>query len=171
MLAQTMAEDAWDAFCAFADVPELALDPRWTSPGKRLGEGATDGDSREVRAILAGAFARKTTDEWEAFLRTQPEIIWERVRRWHEVFEDPQVAANGYVATVDVPDVGATRLVGNLVTLSETPGSVKGGPPPLGEGNEELLSRAGLAGGDIQTIEARATAVREAAFALLASSR
>lgn len=170
MLAQTMAEDAWDAFCAFADVPELALDPRWASPGKRLGEGATDDDSREVRGVLAGAFARRTTDEWEAFLRTQPEIIWERVRRWHEVFEDPQVEANGYVAAVDVPGVGVTRLVGNLVNLGETPGSVKGGPPLLGEGNAELLARAGLAAAEIREIEARATSVREEAFALLASA-
>jgi crotonobetainyl-CoA:carnitine CoA-transferase CaiB-like acyl-CoA transferase len=171
MLAQTMAEDAWDAFCAFADVPELALDPRWTSPGKRLGEGASDADSREVRAILAGAFARKSAAEWEAFLRTQPEIIWERVRRWHEVLDDPQVEANAYVAAVDVPDFGTARLVGNLVTLSATPGSVKGGPPTLGEGNQELLARAGLVDDDIRALEARATAVREAAFALLASAQ
>jgi crotonobetainyl-CoA:carnitine CoA-transferase CaiB-like acyl-CoA transferase len=170
MLAQTMAEGAWDAFCAFADVPELALDPRWASPGKRLGEGATDEDSSEVRDVLAGAFARKTAAEWEAFLRTQPEIIWERVRRWHEVFEDPQIEANGYVAAVDVPGVGPTRLVGNLVTLGATPGSVKGGPPLLGEGNAEVLARAGLASDEIREIEARATAVREAAFALLASA-
>jgi crotonobetainyl-CoA:carnitine CoA-transferase CaiB-like acyl-CoA transferase len=52
MLAQTMAEDAWDAFCVFADLPELALDPRWSSPGRRLGEGVTDEDSRAVRALL-----------------------------------------------------------------------------------------------------------------------
>jgi crotonobetainyl-CoA:carnitine CoA-transferase CaiB-like acyl-CoA transferase len=170
MLAQTMAEDAWDAFCVFAEVPELALDPRWSSPGKRLGEGVTDEDSREVRALLAEAFAGKSADDWEAFLRTQPEIIFERVRRWHEVLDDTQVQANGYAATVDVPDLGATRLVGNLVTLSDTPGSVKGGPPRLGEGNDELLGRAGLAAAEIRAIEARATEVREAAFALLAAA-
>lgn len=171
MLAQTMAEDAWDAFCAFADVPELALDPRWSTPGKRLGEGATDEDSLEVRATLSAAFARKTADEWEAFLRTQPEIIFERVRRWHEVLDDEQVQANDYVATVDVPDLGPTRLVGNLLTLSETPASVKGGPPRLGEGNAELLGGAGLSAEDIRAIEARATAVREAALALLLTAR
>jgi len=66
-----------------------------------------------------------------------------------------------------VPDLGATRLVGNLVTLSETPGSVKGGPPRLGEGNAELLAKAGLDATAITAIEARATAEREAAFALL----
>jgi crotonobetainyl-CoA:carnitine CoA-transferase CaiB-like acyl-CoA transferase len=170
MLAQTMAEDAWDAFCVFADLPELALDPRWSSPGRRLGEGVTDEDSRAVRALLAEAFARKSADQWEAFLRTQPEIIFERVRRWHDVLDDVQVAANGYAATVDVPDFGATRLVGNLVTMSHTPGSVKGGPPRLGEGNDELLAQAGLAKAEIRSIEVRATQMRETALALLAEA-
>jgi len=171
MLAQTMQQEAWDAFCVFAEVPELAFDPRWSTPGKRLGEGATDDDSLEVRATLSAAFARKSADEWETFLRAQPEIVFERVKRWHEVFDDEQVRANGYVTTVDVPDLGATRLVGNLVSLSATPGSIKGGPPRLGEGNEELLARAGIGADDIRAIEDRATAEREAAFAVLLAAR
>jgi crotonobetainyl-CoA:carnitine CoA-transferase CaiB-like acyl-CoA transferase len=170
MLAQTMAEDAWDAFCVFAEVPELALDPRWSTPGRRLGEGVTDEDSAEIRAILREAFARKSAGEWETFLRTQPEIIFERVRRWDEVLVDEQSLANDYLATVDVPAAGPTRVVGNLVTLSGTPGSVKGGPPLLGEATAELLGRAGLDVDEIRAIEARATAQREAAFALLRGS-
>jgi CoA:oxalate CoA-transferase len=170
MIAQTMAEDAWDAFCVFAGVPELALDGRWSTPGRRLGEGVSEADSCEVRATLAQAFARRTADEWDAFLRTQPEIIFERVRRWDEVLDDVQAVANDYVASVDVPDLGPTRLVGNLVTLSETPGSVKGGPPRLGEGNDELLARAGVSPESIRAIEARATGVRDALFAMLAEA-
>jgi crotonobetainyl-CoA:carnitine CoA-transferase CaiB-like acyl-CoA transferase len=167
MLAQTMAEDAWDAFCVFAGIPELAFDPRWSTPGKRLGEGVTDEDSAEVRATLAAAFARRTADEWDEFLRTQPEIVYERVRRWHEVLSDEQNHANGYLTTIDVPHVGPTRVVGNLVSLSDTPGSVKGGPPVLGEANAELLSQAGLDTREIHEIEAHATAQREAVFAAL----
>ncbi|MBX3705086.1 MAG: CoA transferase [Pseudomonadales bacterium] len=171
MLAQVMAEDAWDAFCVFAGCPELALDPRFGTPGRRLGEGLTDTDSAEVRAILAAAFARQTAADWEAFLRTQPEIIFECVQRWHEVLDDVQAHANRYVETVDVPDHGPTRLVGNLVTLGATPGSVKGGPPRLGEGNAELLGRAGLDAATIAAITAHATAVREAALAALSAAR
>ncbi|HEX7038190.1 MAG TPA: CoA transferase, partial [Pseudomonadales bacterium] len=167
MLAQTMVQEAWDAICAFADVPHLAIDPRFDTSGKRLGEGLTVADSEEVRAILREAFASRTAAEWEAFLRTQPEAIWERVRDWHEVLEDPQNLVNDYIATIDVPGFGATRTVGNLVALSETPGSVKGGPPVLGEGNTELLGPLGFSREELAEMERRAAEVREAAFALL----
>lgn len=170
MLAQTMAQEAWDAICAFGDVPHLAFDSRFDTPGKRLGEGITVEDSEEVREALRRAFASRTAAEWDEFLRTQPEAIWERVRDWHEVLEDPQNLANDYVATIDVPGLGATRTVGNLVALSETPGSVKGGPPLLGEGNEEILGALGFSAEEVAAIERRATTVREEAFALLLGS-
>jgi formyl-CoA transferase len=167
MLAQTMAQDAWDAFCIFADLPELAFDPRWQTPAQRLGEGITDDDSAEIRSLLSAAFAGRTADEWEQFLRSQPEIIFERVRDWHEVLEDEQNQINGYVTSIEVPAFGEVRTVGNLITLSETPGSVKGGPPSLGEGNAEVLGRAGLTPQEIREITAAATSAREAAFAAL----
>jgi crotonobetainyl-CoA:carnitine CoA-transferase CaiB-like acyl-CoA transferase len=167
MLAQTMLQDAWDAICIFADMPELAIDPRMNTPAKRLGEGITEQDSREVREALTEAFARKTAAEWDEFLRTQPEAIWERVRNWDEVLEDEQSVVNGYVVSIDVPGFGPTKTVGNLVTLSETPGSVKGGPPVLGEGNAEILAEVGMTAGEIEEIGARATSVRDEAFALI----
>ena len=47
MLAQTMQQEDWDAFCTFAGIPELAIDPRTQTPSLRLGEGLTDEDSQE----------------------------------------------------------------------------------------------------------------------------
>ena len=167
MLAQTMVQEAWDAICVFGDLPHLAIDLRFNTPGKRLGEGITTEDSQEVREALRQAFATRTADEWDAFLRTQPEAIWERVRSWPEVLEDEQNLANGYVTTIDVPVLGPTKTVGNLVALSETPGSVKGGPPLLGEANGEILGTIGFSADEIAEVEARATAVREETFALL----
>jgi len=167
LIAQTMAQEAWDAICIFGDIPEYAFDERFNTPGKRLGEGMTKETSDEIRAALARAFMIHTAAEWDAFLRTQPEAIWERVRSWQEVLEDPQSHANGYITRVDVPGLGPVRTVGTLVTLSETPGSVKGGPPLLGEGNDEVLGRCGFSAEEISAITERATAVREAAFAAL----
>ncbi len=167
LIAQTMEQDNWDAFCIFADVPEMAFDPRLQLPSQRLGEGLTDEDSDEFRAKLEAAFLKKTAQEWDDFLRTQPEIIWERVRPWSEVLEDPQNLINEYVTNVEVPGVGRVRTVGNLVHLSETPGSVKGDPPVLGEANAELLALAGMTAGQLEEIVTRADAVREEAMALL----
>jgi len=167
LLAHTMQQDAWDAFCVFADEPELAVDPRMQTPGQRLGEGLTEQDSQEIREVLERAFARKTAREWDDFLRTQPEIIWERGRDLHEVLEDEQSVVNDYITTVDVPGLGPTKTVGNLVILSETPGSVKGDPPALGEGNAELLGAVGLSAAEIADITTQADSAREEAFRLL----
>ncbi len=167
MIAQTMQEDAWDEFCIFAGTPELAVDPRWITPGKRLGQGATHEDSEQVRATLRDAFARRTTDEWVDFLQGQTEIIWDRVRQWHEVLDDEQNIVNGYVDTIEVPNFRPTRVVGNLVTLGITPGSVKGGPPELGEGNDDVLTGAGVSAEDRRTIRMRADAERERIMAAL----
>ena len=115
-------------------------------------------------------FAQKTALEWDTFLRTQSEIVWERVRDYQQVLDDPQSVVNDYITTVEVPGLGDIKTVGNLVTLSETPGSVKGDPPVLGEANQEFLSRAGLTEEEIHDVEARATGQREAAFAALFGS-
>ncbi len=167
MFAQTMDHEAWDAFCIFAEAWELAIDPRFQTPGQRLGEGLTEEDSVEVRRRLDGIFAEKTVRQWVDFLSTQTEIIWEWARDWHEVLADEQSIANGYLTEVKIPGVGSRKTVGNLVTLSETPGSVKGDPPELGEANDEVLGKLGFSVDDRIDIEKHATKVREEFIAAL----
>jgi crotonobetainyl-CoA:carnitine CoA-transferase CaiB-like acyl-CoA transferase len=164
MLAQVMDQEGWDSLCIFADALELSLDPRFQNPGQRLGEGITEEDAVELRSILAKAFAQKPMKQWVDFLYTQPEIIWERVRDWQEVLEDDQNFANGYLTNIKVPGAGETLTVGNLIALSETPGSEKGNPPELGEANEEFLSELGFSNTEIEDIQSHATKRREEAL-------
>ncbi len=166
-LTQTMDSEAWDALCIFADTLELAVDPRFQTPGQRLGEGLTEEDSAEVRSVLETAFAQKTMVEWETFLYSQPEIIWERVRSWPEVLEDPQNLVNDYITDVDVPGFGPSKTVGTLVNLSETPGGPKGMPPELGEANKQILADVGFSAAECDEIERHATQVREQTLAEL----
>ena len=49
MLAQVMDAEAWDALAIFADAFELSLDPRFQTPGQRLGEGLTEASTAELR--------------------------------------------------------------------------------------------------------------------------
>ena len=164
MLAQVMDQEGWDSLCIFADALELSLDPRFQNPGQRLGEGITEEDAVELRSILAKAFAQKPMKQWVDFLYTQPEIIWERVRDWQEVLEDDQNFANGYLTNIKVPGAGETLTVGNLIALSETPGSEKGNPPELGEANEGVLSELGFSNTEIEDIQSHATKMREEAL-------
>jgi len=168
LLAASMTLESWDAFCVFADVPELVFHPKLQTAGGRLGEGLTDAESDEIRGKLAAAFLKKTAMEWDDFLRTQPEIIWERVRDHQEVFEDEQSLINGYFTKVNVPGLGERATVGNLVKMSETPGTEKGDPPSLGEANTEVLRRIGIDEDEIQEIDSAAEAAREAAIAAFA---
>jgi crotonobetainyl-CoA:carnitine CoA-transferase CaiB-like acyl-CoA transferase len=170
MLAQVMDQEGWDSLCIFADALELSLDPRFQTPGQRLGEGITEEDTVELRSILVTAFAQKTMEQWVDFLYTQPEIIWERVRDWQEVLEDDQNIANGYLTKVKVPGANETLTVGNLIKLSETPGSEKGSPPELGEANVGVLSGLGFSDTEIEKIETHATKTREEVFIQLRAS-
>ena len=88
------------------------------------------------------------------------------------MLSDEQSLANGYLNTVQVPGFGPTTVVGNLVTMSETPGLAPGDPVTLGEANSEVLSSVGMSPEEIDAIETRATAVRVAAIAeLLAANQ
>jgi crotonobetainyl-CoA:carnitine CoA-transferase CaiB-like acyl-CoA transferase len=111
----------------------------------------------ELRPHLAAAIARRPLAAWETFLDGYPDIMFHRVQDYAEVLRDQQVAANGYLADVDVFGTGHHRLVGNLIGLSETPGSVKGGPPPLGEHTQEVLAEVGFTPEDVTTIQTEAT--------------
>ncbi len=53
------------------------------------------------------------------------------------------------------------ETVGNLLRLSETPGSVKGDSLQLGEANSEVLGELGFSADECQSIENHATRVRE----------
>jgi crotonobetainyl-CoA:carnitine CoA-transferase CaiB-like acyl-CoA transferase len=165
LFAVAMSDESWFAFCDFAGLPDLATDPCWNNGGKRIGYA---GDSTNVdasRKRMAEAFAKKTTAEWTTFLATQPEIIYERVRDYMDVLVDPQNIANGYIVDMDLPVIGPSKVVGNLINLSETPGSVKGPPPALGEATAEVMRRLGFGDAEIESVVNQATAQRELALA------
>ena len=159
-LAHLMSQEAWDALCIFMKTWDLPIDKRFQTAGQRFGEGLTEQDSIEIRKVLSNAFRDKTVQEWEEFLNTQPDIIWETVRSWEDVLEDEQNFANDYLAEVEIQGFGTIKTVGNLVSLSETPGSTKGSAPELGEGNGEILANVEFTTDQILEIEANTTKER-----------
>jgi CoA:oxalate CoA-transferase len=149
---------SWREFCEFGGVIELCDDERWNSNQKRAGfdPSVPIGVVNEIRPHMARAVARRDLAEWEAFFSEREDVIFERVQDYNDVLGDPQVAANGYLTDVDLGAAGSRRMVGNLVALSETPGSVKSGPPPLGHDTDAVLAEVGLSA--TQTDEVRAEA-------------
>jgi crotonobetainyl-CoA:carnitine CoA-transferase CaiB-like acyl-CoA transferase len=165
LLVGTMTEDAWGGFWAFADRPEVVLREEWDTPAKRIGlDGATE-NVDELRELTTEAFRSKTMEEWETFLRGQPEIIWERVRGHDDVLTDPQNLENEQIVDLDLPISGMTKTVGTLMTFTDTPTALPSAPPALGEHTAQIMGELGFTEEEIESTKADAEANQRGMFA------
>lgn len=165
--AHAMDEESWDALCIFAEMFELIGDSDWNTPGKRLGSSGEGAEPDEVRKVLQAGFARKTTAQWVEFMYSQPGLIMERVRGHEDVVSDVQNIANEYIVPMSMPTIGDTKVVGNLVRMDKTPGSVKGPCPELGAHTAEVMAELGYDDAEIENVVAAATTIREQQMAAL----
>jgi crotonobetainyl-CoA:carnitine CoA-transferase CaiB-like acyl-CoA transferase len=90
-----------------------------------------------VEAVEAG-FARLTVEDAVAAL-AQRRVPASEVRSLRQLFDDPQVVANGLVQEVDQPGVGSVRLLGSPFKVNGAPTSGGRPAPALGEHADELL--------------------------------
>ena len=160
LFAMVNSNEAWDAFWIFVDSPEEAFDPRWDTPMKRMEGKVMPADVEELQSKLGRVFKTRTTHEWQDFLSSQADIIWEKVRNYAEVRTDPQVIANQYVEQLPVSEHLDATVVGNLAQFSKTPSSTHGPPPKLGEHNVELLTELGFSEQQIAAMDQRVREVR-----------
>ncbi len=108
----------WKALCALTGLDALAGEPRYDSVRKRAQHAA------EIVPKLHAALASRSAYEWE-------EAFGDRVpcaaaRRIEDMFDHPQVLAEGIVATLQHPVVGRYRGVAQSIKFGRTPG-----PPPF----------------------------------------
>ncbi len=165
LFVATMTDDSWTSFWIFADNPEVILMEQWNTLGKRIGlVGSTEGVA-EIREFMQKAFGSKTIAEWETFLASEPEIIWERVRSHDEVLTDPQNLENEYIVEIDLPVTGTTKTVGTLMAFSDTPTNQPGAPPQLGFHTAKIMTELGFDETEIESVEAHAEATRQEMFA------
>ena len=139
----------------------MLLLKEWDSPAKRIGMISGASGVEEIRALVRDAFAAKPFAEWERFLTSEPEIIWERVRGYDDVLTDPQNLANGYIADIDLPVTGKTQTVGTLMDFSATPTALPAPPPALGGHTAEVMAELGFGAEDIRAVQTHGDAVRE----------
>ena len=128
-----------------------------------------------MRPPIDRAFRAKTNAEWVAILNAAGVANGE-VRDIGQMLNDPQLAARNMVETLMHPTVGATRVIGAPIKLSENEASVRTPPPVLGQHTDAVLAEIGY---DAETIAATCGRERQAqigsrparAAALRAASR
>ena len=129
----------WQALCAKTGLHALAQDPRYDSVRKRA-ERAGD-----IVPLLHQALAAHAAEEWETIFGD--EVPSAAARRIEDMFDHPQVQAEGLVANLPHPVVGSYRGVVQPIHFGRTPGPAPFAAPTLGQHNNEVMERvAGAVG-------------------------
>ncbi|HEX2941643.1 MAG TPA: CoA transferase, partial [Rhodopila sp.] len=118
--------------CALLGVPELVDDSRFTTNADRVRHNDI------LVGLLAERFRTQPSDHWLTALEKLG-IPAGPVLYYDQVFTDPQILARDMVVETNHPDTGPFRTMGVPVKLSDTPGSVRGPAPRLGEHTEAIL--------------------------------
>jgi crotonobetainyl-CoA:carnitine CoA-transferase CaiB-like acyl-CoA transferase len=96
----------------------------------------------QVYRTIAGRLPERTTAAWLELLATRD--VWcAPVQTFDQLVTDPQVVHNELLTTVDYPGVGEVRVVGVPARFSRTPGTIRLGPPVVGQHTDEILGSLG----------------------------
>jgi crotonobetainyl-CoA:carnitine CoA-transferase CaiB-like acyl-CoA transferase len=110
-------------------------------------------DRDEVYGIVQERLTARTTRAWVDLLATRD--VWcAPVQSFDRLVEDPQIAHNNLLTTVEHPNGGDLRVVGVPMRFSRTPGSVRSGPPGVGQHTDDVLAEVGYSDEEIETFHA-----------------
>jgi crotonobetainyl-CoA:carnitine CoA-transferase CaiB-like acyl-CoA transferase len=122
-------DQQWRTFCGVAGIEPVE---RFATNRQRVTQYA------ELKPMLEEQLRTRSRQYWIDRLKAAG-VPCGSVRDLHEVFTDPQLAARDMVATLDHATIGALRLLGVPVKLSDTPGGIRSAPPTLGQHTSAVL--------------------------------
>ena len=135
----------WDDFAARLERPVLVEDERFNTSEARSQHGP------ECIDIIDEAFAEHTLDEWKERL-ADFDGVWTPFQTLAELYDDPQVAANGYLPGTEDSAGQPVQLVASPAQFDETPVEVDRAPE-LGEHTELVLAELGIDWDDIAALK------------------
>jgi crotonobetainyl-CoA:carnitine CoA-transferase CaiB-like acyl-CoA transferase len=135
-----LTDDHWRGLCDALDAGDLAGDARFATAEAR----ARPEHDAALREALAARFAGLAADEAVRAL-DKHEVPAEISSTTFpvEVFNDPEIARRGWLASGDVPGVGRLEQPGVLVDLAAHPGRVSRPPCLAGQHSAEILAELG----------------------------
>ncbi|MET0909571.1 MAG: CoA transferase [Ilumatobacteraceae bacterium] len=143
MLCMLQPGRYWPEFTAVVGRPELARDTRFDTADKIMANAAEAGE------IVAEIIASRTYAQWvQAFEGMEGQ--WAAVQNGWDIGNDPQLEANGFIASVTDAEGVQRRLITNPVQFDETPAQLKRAPL-FAEHTDDLLRELGY--DDDQLIE------------------
>ena len=108
-------------------------------------------DRDDAYRIVQDRLLTKTAAEWLEILAARD--IWAApVNTFDDLVEDPQVAHNELIRTVEHPAGGEIRVVGVPMRFSATPGDIRSGPPTVGQHTGDVLADAGFSSEEIAAL-------------------
>lgn len=122
----------WNALCTLSGVPELAANEKYDTVKKRAQHAG------EIVPVIRQALQAKTAMEWEEIFGVS--VPCSAVRRVEDMFDDAQVADQGFVVEQRHPKAGAYKGVARLIKFSAAQHSAPPcSAPLLGQHSREIL--------------------------------
>ncbi|SCB55713.1 formyl-CoA transferase [Bradyrhizobium shewense] len=139
----------WRSLCEFLGFPELLEDPRFDTLTKRAAL------REEIKPLIREGLKKHTAHEWEELMLGKVPCI--AVRTIDEMFDHPQVLAEGLVVEHESPKVGKYKSMGKAIKMGvgDRPTTRA---PMLGEHTDEVLARLGFSEGEIAALRANGAA-------------
>jgi crotonobetainyl-CoA:carnitine CoA-transferase CaiB-like acyl-CoA transferase len=134
----------WKALCELTGLAELASDPRFDTVRKRAEHGAL------LVPRLRAALQARTAVEWEALLGERGPCA--AARPVEDMFDHPQVAAEGILASFEHPGVGRYRGMAHPVRFGDGPPPAPFAAPQLGQHSREILAGLGYSDEEIERL-------------------
>jgi formyl-CoA transferase/CoA:oxalate CoA-transferase len=122
----------WELFCEAIEHPELAAHPGFATNADRVRN--RDLVDRTIADIMKG----RKAEEWIAIFQRMG-IPHSPVCTLEEVVRSPQSQTRQMFVPVEHGSAGVFPVTGLPVKLSDTPGSIRGGAPALGQHTETVL--------------------------------
>ncbi|HLU03848.1 MAG TPA: CoA transferase [Advenella sp.] len=125
----------WQALCTLLGLTSLANDERYDTVRKRAENAGV------IVPIIRGALQQRSAAQWEAHFGTQ--VPCAMIRPVHDMFEHPQVQAEGMVREFSHSKIGKYKSITGLIKMDHAACATERAAPDFGEHTSELLAEYG----------------------------
>jgi formyl-CoA transferase/CoA:oxalate CoA-transferase len=130
------AGEAWPRFCEAIARLDLVEHPQFATNELRVA------NREQLNAVLDPIFLQRTTAEWRERFH-DARALYGPINTIPEAVTQEQVEYAGFVTGVEHPTLGTIPQLRPVIELAETPGSIAGPPPLLGQHSVEVLAEVG----------------------------